>query len=312
MSEEAKDSREHIPTIYTIGYQPIDLIDVRFRVVDIINMITSAKPAADVNLRIDIINFIEENKILFNDDYLFINSKTNRTFLPYSASRRTIVYDPPYVAQQQDAAYLLGLIQRIIGVKEKMNKEVVTTLAGSYNNSLNGMRNLIFQSMGMLDPANTFNAMMLLSDMNSCKKVDLQKYIEKNATFKPNPEIEYKYIMYMGDPVNPSFFNDLLNEGYYVVKYYPYETYLLPCDDLGTYYSSNFMFQTPLFNCVSIRSFIHELIAEQNKSIEFCIINPGSVYLTREEAECYMRKLKDDIPFKVIKGYNPSVADLEL
>jgi len=298
-----------IPNIYIIGYQPMDIIDVRFRVIDLMSVILSTKNPEEINLRLDIIEFLEKEKELFNENYLLVNTKTNKTFLPYTASKKTIVFDPPYIPHTSEVEHLLFNIQSLIGVKQRMNKELIATTAGTYNNSLNGMRNLIFQTQEFLAPGDYYNCLTLLSDMNSCSKADLQSFIEKRGKFKYDKTADYKFVLYFGDPVNPEFFNALFNKGYIVVKYLPYDQYLQPCTDVYEYYAGNFLFQTPLFNVVTIRNILREYAAE-GVNIEFCIINPGSVYLTREDAEFYMRRLSNELPFKIVKGYNPTVEEL--
>ena len=300
------------PMIYTIGYQPIELIDVDFTIVDIINLITSDKKAEDVNLRVDIIKFLEDNRKLFNDNYLLVNSKLNRTFLPYCVFRKSIVFDQPYVPHRYETEYLLNKIQSIIGVTETINKEKLLTTTGAYHNSLNTLRSQIFNNSENLSPGDYFNALMLLSDMNRCDKSGLTGYINKNAKFAFNRSKEYKYVMYFGDPVNPEFFNKLLEKNYIVVNYLPYDQYLTPCDDIGEYYASNFLFQTPFFNVITLRNLINNFQTEHGGELNCVLINPGSVFLNREEAAYYMGALANDIKFKLVTGFNPNVADLGL
>lgn len=292
-------------TLYTIGYQPIDLVDVDFVVKDIINIVTSNKKPEDIkSLRSEIISFIEANKKELFDNYCLLNSKTNTTFIPYMISRKSILFDPSYTPYSGQVSHLLGQIQKVIGVNSTMNREEISTTAGALNNSLNRVRDLMSKSKVMMSPADYFNALMLLSDLHQCEVQKLQNYI-LGSSFMYDTTKSYKHIAYFGDPVNPAFFNKLYEKGYIVDAYLPYEQYLFPADELGKYYCENFIFQNPAFKALTLRSNVLN-----NKNLDFVILGVGSIYLTREEAEYYTKSLKDDATFKIITSYNPTIEEL--
>jgi hypothetical protein len=83
----------------------------------------------------------------------------------------------------------------------------------------------------------------------------------------------------------------------------PYELFLLPCTEVEQYYFINPLYQSQLYTLIELR---HAISAKEDNGAmvipDILFLNPGGIYLTKEEADFYAYKLAADIKVIMLPG----------
>ena len=270
-------------TVYTIGYQPVEIVNRAFKLVDLQNQIID-RGVPSGNLKKEIVEYLK-TFTLPDEDYLFVNTVRNRDIIPYCHFANTLVYDPPYVASDREIFKILQALHAVVGGKDTIS---------IYANALNSVRMILTPLKESMPQRDYYNALTLLSDLNHSDIGAFEQYFSQFTTLQ-NPTIRKKVIFY-GDPINPNYFAQLNAAGIYVSAFVPYEFFTMPCDKLDTYYFENPLFQTHLYMLVELRRLI------STYSPDAVILNPGGIYLNESEADFYVYKLSQDLPVYKLPG----------
>lgn len=269
-------------TLYVVGYQPLEIVHRNFKVVDLLHTILEKNPSGMLKS-----NVIEYAKTFVPTagDTILLNTVRNKDLIPYFQAHSPLLYDPPYVASEKDIYKILQELNSIIGSKDNVSL---------YVNPLNALRAALNLGKENLTQAEYYNCLMLLSDVNQSRGDLAEQFIlSKKGPYEMQVR---KKVLFVGDPVQPEYFTQLNANGIYVVGFIPYEFFSLPCDRIDTYYFENPMFQPALYMLIELRRLISQ------HAPDAVILNPGGLYLTREEADYFTYTLQQDLPVYQLPG----------
>jgi len=270
-------------TIYLVGYQPLEIVDRRYLIVDLLHTVMEKNPPGKVK---DAIIDLAKNFVVTPGDFLLLNTVRNKDLIPYFQAQNPLLYDPPYVASERDIYKILQGLMSIVGTPEHV---------GLYVDLLNSMRTTILLGKGNMSQAEYYNCLLLLSDLNQSNTEAVDNFIASKRTPFEIPNVRKK-VIFVGDPVQPEYFNQLNKQGIAVMDFVPYEFFMNPCDRIDTYYFDNPLFQQSLYMLVELRRLVSQ---HQPDAI---IFNPGGLYLTNEEADYFIYALQKDLPVYKLPG----------
>jgi len=288
MDNLVQDNR---PKIYTVGYQPIEIVSRTFKLLDIVNILVD-KEDLQGNVFDNVIEYVKRFKLNPEDKY-FLNTKKNYNIIPYiweqlnneNSLNQIIIFDPSYVASDSEIYKILKDISNIIGPKQGYRSHI---------DAANAVREALTRVKDNMTQKDYFNALMLLSDLNGSSPDSFIQYL---LSFKQTYQMNVsKKVIFYGDPVTPRYFEYLNSQGIFVVSFLPYEFFILPCTNPERYYFENPMYQSHLFTLVELR----RLVTIYNP--DAIIFNPGGLYLTLNDAKFYANGLKNDTKIIVLSG----------
>ena len=285
-------------TVYVIGYQPIDLVSKKYKLVDLINKITEEGVVSN-SIYYDLISLLRKFSAN-DDDFLLVNSFATRSLIPYCKFKNTLVYDPPYVANQGDIFRLLRQLASIVGDANTAN---------IYMHSLNSLRSLLTNYKENIPQSLYYNMTCLLTDANKSDTISFESRILQFAN-KRNSQFD-KYAVFVGDVIDPLFFDYLNSKGIYVLKFLPNDFFSLPATTVDEYYFSNTFFQSPLNMLIELKRILFGDEFELDGKIihpSILILNPGGIYLTKSEAEYYYLELGQHVTTYILPGVYKGVT----
>lgn len=272
------------PILYTVGIQPLDIVSKRYTVVDILNTVTSTPNL--FQLRPALLKAVSELK-LGKDDYLLVNSRYGRGLLPYCHYAHTFIFDPSYSPQKKEVSNLFTALGHYISEENPLS---------NYQTSLNSARatlNLRMSNSTLLS-AGLFNAMSLLTDLNGCNFGQFEKYIQN---IPADSKSYSKFAIFLGDPVDLSFFTYLESVGIKPIAFLPYAYFTQPVTDLTDFYFTSPLFQPPLATLIELRRLVSLYSMDQGTvkgvTISHLIMNPRGLYLTQDEAAYYSANMPE-------------------
>ena len=286
-------------TVYTVGYQPVDLINRSYKLVDIMNQVVEQGIPSN-NLTEEIVKYLK-TFAAGKEDFLLVNSTATRGVIPYCKFQNTLVYDPPYVANPTEITRLLKQLSSIIGDPNTAN---------IYLHSLNSLRALIQNYKDAIPQSFYYNALTLLTDANKSDTVSLEQHVINVAENGRRSKFD-KYAIFLGDRVDPSFFDYLNSQGVYVLQFMPYDYFGIPVDTVDAFYHANPFFQSPLTTLTELKQCIfgsRYVIRNQEVHPSILLLNPGGIHLNQAEAEFYRSELAASITTYVLPGLYKGVT----
>lgn len=279
------------PTIYTIGYQPIEVISRQYAITDIINLVMT-KGVQTGNLKQDVIQFLKSFRLEKGDKFL-LNTVKNKDLIPYvweelnskDNLQNLLVYDPPYVSSDTEIFRTLKNLFIQLGGKPGVR---------TWIDSANSVRDILTRNKDNMPQKDYYNAMLLLSDINKTSADTLIQHIMKFDT--PWDMRMEKKAIFFGDPVDPRYIEYLNSIGIFVVAFVPYESFTVPCQTVEQYYFDNPLYQSHLFMLIELRRLISFYFPDM------IIMNPGGIYLTKDDANFFSYKLAQDVKIKMLPG----------
>lgn len=280
--------------IYTVGYQPIEIIGRKQAITDIMTLVQQPGMMTGNNLKTAVIDFLKKQQLQPGDKYLF-NTMRNKDIIPYvwenlnskDALSNLFIYDPPYAASDVEIYKLLRELNHHLG--DGAN-------ARTWSDATNAAREMITNVKDNLSQSEYFNAAGLISDVNNGNP---EKLIAHLGKFTQPKEMEVKQkAIFIGDPVDPRFIDYLNAKGTYIVSFLPYDLFLMPCAQVEQYYFTNALFQSPLYMLIELK----QLLSQPGRCPDIIYLNPGGIYLTKEEAEFFAYKLSQDIKCEILVG----------
>jgi len=268
-------------TIYVVGYQPLEVINRNYQLVDLLHTVLEKNPQHAKTALIE----YAKSFTLGEGDFLLLNTARNKDLIPYFQAQSPLIYDPPYVASEKDIYKVLQNLNSIVGSKDNVNL---------YVNAINAMRSSLNLGRDQLTQAEYFNCLLLLSDVNQSNTDTAEQFIlSKKVPYEMHVR---KNIIFVGDPVQPEYFAQLNSQGIYVSAFAPYEFFSNPCDRIDSYYFDNPMFQPSLYMLIELRRLI------SHHKPDAIVFNPGGIYLTHEEADYFTYCLQQDLPVYKLPG----------
>lgn len=272
-------------TVYLIGYQPIDIISKEYKLIDLVNYIISNAEIIDKypslsEALLDTLKTFPFEK----DDKLFINSYRCRDLIPFCSIEHTILYDPPYLSSATETNKCFREISKVIGSPILMN---------CYINTANSFRSVVAGAHG-LTPSVYFNALTLLTDLNHSDVASAEQYLLQAPKSSFNT-FKHKAI-FLGDPIDPLFFDNIASKGVQVVSYLPYEFFIQPIKDVVKYYSTNMCYDPIMSLALELKRIIRE------KGATMLILNPGILYLTSFEVRYLLEQFSSMLLVYVLPG----------
>jgi hypothetical protein len=294
LNSQIDEQANNPPTIYTIGYQPIEIIGRDYRLVDLVNLITD-KWDVTGNVYDAVIEYVKKFQLRPEDKY-FLNTKKNSQVIPYiwenlnrfDSLKQLLIYDPSYVASDAEIYKILKDLKLVIGPKQGYR---------SYIDAANAVKETVVRVKDNMSQKDYFNALMLLSDLNKSSVDALIQYLLSFT--QPYQMNMTKKVIFFGDPVTPRYFEYLNSQGIFVVSFLPYEFFLTPCMTPEQYYFENPMYQSHLFTLIELRRLITIYMPDA------LILNPGGLYLTPGDAKFFAYELQNDVKIKILSGNYP-------
>ena len=273
--------------LYTIGFQPIEVVGKDYEVIDLLNVVAST-PNCSGRLKPQLISLMQQT--VTKDNIFFANTVYNRTFIPYAYPlfKHVYLYDPPYVSSEGELTRSLRQLANIFG-SEKVESP--------YLRKSNSLRSAIIATQDTIPPADYYNALTLLSDVNKGSPEGVIQYLnsKSSASIKP-PVSEAHKAIFIGDLVNPEYISYLYELGVSVLKYLPYEFCITPVDRIDEYYYNSFIFKPNWYLENELKNMIDEL------GITMLILNPGGIYLSQDDAEFFASRLGTRVTTYILPG----------
>jgi len=279
-------------TVYVVGYQPIETVTRKLKIVDVLNLVIS-KGLISNNILTDVANHLSTIVASMDDsDYILLNSAHNMNLLYGLSSPSVFVYDPSISATERELTSIVRNL--LIGLGSN-------NTARLYRDSLNNIRSGITELKDQIPADTYFNLLTLLTDLNKSDVESLNKYILSLTKEAKKPFT--KRAIYVGDVIDPEFFKNLEDSGVHVVKYYPYENFLLPVDSMvKSYFNNSYYNRILLHTKTELRTALLEYAPQM------LIINPGGIYLTEMEADHLVETFKNDVTVYKLPGIYKGVS----
>jgi len=280
-----------VSNIYTVGFQPIEMVPRADTVIDVMNTVMNAGVPTG-NLRKDVIEYIKTIKLQPGDKFM-LNTPKNKFIIPYvweelnrnDAMQNLIVYDPSYAASESEIYKILQNMRlQLRGTPE----------VRPYLDTVNSIRDIISRNKDNMPQKEYFNVLTLLSDANRGNAGPLIDHVMQfNKPWQVNMT---KKAVFFGDPVDPRYFEYLNSQGVFVVAFLPYDAFTTPCMSVDDYYFTNPFFQSQLYTLIELRRLVQFYFADM------IIMNPGGIYLDQQDTEFYSCKLSNDVKIHVLPG----------
>lgn len=272
-------------TVYLLGYQPIDIISKDYKLIDLVNYtVSDEKIISNYNTLTDALLNSLKTLNLDKDDKILANSYRCRELLPFCSAQHTLIYDPPYLSSPAATASCFRELSSIIGSPMVSN---------CYLSTANSLRSMLAASHS-LTPSVYYNALTLLTDLNHSDVAAIENYILKSPK-SPYTSLTHRAIFF-GDPIDPSFFDNIAAKGVEVVSYMPYEAFIQPVGDVVKYYAENLLYEPIMSLVIELKRQIRE------KQVTMLILNPGVLYLTSFETKYLVEQLSSILPIYVLPG----------
>jgi hypothetical protein len=273
MESDQPSQATNQPVLYTLGFQPTDIISTRYKLVDIVTKATNEPDI--VELKKTVLKLLVSLQ-LGKEDYLLVNTVHCRDLLSFCYHRNTLLFDPGYVPQKQEVRGLFN------GLAARLSDSQGNTL-WNYQGALNAMRSTLMLRKDSISGAAYFNAVALLADLNSSDPKPLENYI----LIQPEDKKQYQsYGIFVGDVIDPEFFTGLEKQGIKISSFLPYDYFLLPVNDPVEYYTNCPHYQMPLATLVEIKRLIRS-----QPTPTHVFLNPQGIYLDDYTAKYYAHNL---------------------
>ena len=273
-------------TVYVVGHQPVDIITKKLKLVDIMNVVTTRGVVTN-NMLKDVTNYLNSLEFeMDSTDFILLNSAHNIDIINGLSRQNVIVYDPGLSTDKKEVNNILRSLVVSLGSND-INRV--------YRDTINSVRASITAIRNVVDSDVYFNCLTLLSDLNHTDVEPLEAHIMGLQTTE-RPEFTSKAI-FLGDVIEPAFFKDLESKGINVVRYFPYELFLKPVDDIVTAYVDNPYYQRMLLH---MKTELRSAIAEYHP--QYLILNPGGIYLSAIEADLLVEAFKNDLTIYKLPG----------